>query len=339
VKRVLAVLAALAMVVAAWWIRSAFIDGDGGTGTGGGDELHLTCGSDLADVCKQLAADDGSIRVTVVAEGMTADQLSGDDAEATFDAWLTTGPWAQIVADNRSTANSKGRNPLGGTSEVLGRSPVTFVGPTDRLDALAAHCGGTATWVCIGDASGQRWDAVGGNPSWGQVKAGLAPPDSGAGLVALDQAMADKADRTDWDLTDLDDASQWMSQLVGAAEIAANPLNLLLTRPGSFSIAAPLERQSGPQLQGAADGSRYSLLYPEPVVTADVTLSAAAGGEVDDLIERIGADRLSEVLAEHGWRVDGQPSAAGVGSGGALPKGANLASPGALQALREQWRG
>ena len=85
-KRVLAVLAALAMVAAAWWIRSAFIDGDGGSGGGGGDELRLTCGSDLAEVCKQLAADDDSIRLTVVSEGRTADQLSGDDVEVPREA-------------------------------------------------------------------------------------------------------------------------------------------------------------------------------------------------------------------------------------------------------------
>lgn len=343
-KRVLAVVAAVAMVGAAWWIRTSIIDGDksttAGSGSAGG-ELRLVCGTDLAEVCAALAKEDASIKVTTVAEGLTTDQLSRDGATATFDAWLTAGPWAQIVADNRSTAGSgstgaKGADPLGATSKVLGRSPVAFVGPTERMTALQQHCG-TVTWVCIGEASGQQWAAVGGKPAWGTVKAGLAPPDSGAGLVALDQAVASSTGVTDWDTLDLDEAQPFLNQLAGAATIDADPLNLLLTRPGSFSVAAPLQQQAGPALRQAASGSQYTTLYPEPVVTADVTLTAAAGRDVQQIVERIGEDRLATALAGRGWRGTGAPNAKGVDSAPPLPPAPNLASPGALQALREKW--
>lgn len=338
-KRLVALIAALAMIGGAWWIRTSIIDDDSGGGDGGGgDSLHLVCGPDLSDVCEDLAAANDSIELTIVDEGTTADALSLSDARADFDAWLTVGPWAQIVADNREATGAEGAGPLGETSSVLGRSPVTFVGPADRIEALTAHCG-TVSWVCIGDSSGQQWSNLGGQPGWGAFRAGLAPPESGAGLIALDQAMADRSDSTSWSTADLDDWAGWLNQLTAVAFVDADPLNLLLTRPGSFSVAAPLEQESGPLLQRPANESRYALLYPEPVVTADVTLSAAAGRDVDDLLDRIGADRMAEALAQNGWRVAGQPAVDGVGGGPALPTSANLASPGALQALRERWRG
>lgn len=340
-KRLLAVIAAVAMIGAAWWIRTSIIDGSDSANSNASGTLKLTCGTDLAEVCNALAAEDDSIHVSIIAEGTTADGLSNDNAKARFDAWLTAGPWAQIVKDNRAnraSSGAAGSNPLGGTSKVLGRSPVAFVGPKDRLDALGAHCGGTVTWTCLGEASGQPWSAVGGSTAWGTVKAGLAPPDSGAGLVALDQAVANKSDTTDWGTAELDDADAFMSQLVRAATIAADPLNVLLTQPGSFSVAAPLQQQSALSPSATANGSQFATLYPEPVVTADVTLTAAAGRDVSDLLDRIGEDRLATILAAHGWRGTGTKNADGIGDAPSLPPTSKLASPGALQALREQWK-
>lgn len=336
-KRLLAAVAAVALVGGAWWIRQNVIEGDSGSGGGAADgQLRLLCGSDLEQVCRQLADGDESMVVRVEPEGTTADRLSTPEAEVDFDAWLTAGPWPAIVADNRRVAGLDG-DVLGDTGAVLGRSPVTFVGPTDRVDALAANCGGTLTWVCLGESSGQPWASVGGQTTWGTVKAGLAPPDGGAGLVALDQAVADRTDRTDWDALDLQDAEPWLSQLVGAATVDPDPLNVQLTRPGSFSFSTPLEQASGPRLAQAANGGQYSLLYPEPMVTADVTLTAAAGQDADDLLDRLGTDRVGDELAADGWRVDGRTPARGVGGGPALPSGSQLTSAGALQALREQW--
>ncbi len=333
-KRLLAAVAAIALIGGAWWIRQNVIEGDDGGDAGG--QLRLLCGTELEQACRRLADGDESIMLRVEPEGTTADRLSSADAEVDFDAWLAAGPWAQIVADNRRVAGLEG-DVLGDTGAVLGRSPVTVVGPRERVAALASHCGGTLTWVCLGDSSGQQWASVGGQAAWGTVKAGLAPPDGGAGLVALDQAVADRTDRTDWDALDLQDAEPWLSQLVGVASVDPDPLNVQLTRPGSFSFSAPLEQASGPRLAQAANGGQYSLLYPEPMVTADVTLTAAAGQDVDDLLDRLGADRVGDELAADGWQVDGRTPARGVGSGPALPSGSQLTSAGALQALREQW--
>ena len=134
-KRLGAILVAVAMVGAAWWVRTSFIDDDSGGGNAGGERLDLLCGSELADVCERLAAEDESLNVTIADDGDTADRLSTKRGTADFDAWLSAGPWPAIVADNRAAAGLR-TDPLGGTSHVLGRSPVTLVGPTDRVEAL-----------------------------------------------------------------------------------------------------------------------------------------------------------------------------------------------------------
>lgn len=332
-KRILALVAALAMIAAAALIRQRVIDGDNGAdGT-----LRLRCATELAGVCDRLAKEDGSIAVTVADDGETADALSTKGATAGFDAWLAVGPWADIVADNRRQAGIT-TPVLAVPSRVLARSPVTFVGPEDRMAALSSHCGGTVTWSCIGDASGRPWTELGGQPTWGLMRAGLAPPDTGAGLVALDQAVATQSETTDWGTADLEQWSSWLAQLVTPAQQSADPFTKMRVQPGWASITAPLEHQSGP---GTGEGDRrvsYTLLYPEPVVTADVTLVPSTGRKVDELLDRVGSDRLAAALAQAGWRVVGQPNQKGVGGGPTLPPTSNLASAGALQALRNEWK-
>ncbi|MBS1836163.1 MAG: hypothetical protein JST64_00540 [Actinobacteria bacterium] len=334
-KRILAILAALAMIGAAALIRQQMIDGD--TTSGGDGTLRLRCGSELASVCERLAKEDGSIEVTVRDDGETTDALSTKAAIVDFDAWLSVGPWAGIVADNRRQA-ALTTAVLAAPSRVLARSPVTFVGPADRIAALISHCGGTITWTCIGDASGRPWSELGGQPTWGPMKGGLAPPDTGSGLVALDQAVATQSSTTDWGTADLEQWSGWLAQLLTQAQQSDDPLARMLVQSGWASITAPLERQSGPEMERGNRRASYSLLYPEPMVTADVTLVPANGLKADDLLDRLGSGRIAAALTQAGWRVVGQPNQKGVGGGPTLPPTSNLASPGALQALRNEWK-
>lgn len=331
----LALLGALVMVGGAVVLRTNVIDSGGSTD--GHETLRLRCGTDLEQVCRRLAEQDRSIEVTVADEGATADALAKKGAAPDFDAWLTVGPWAAIVADDRRRAGLD-EPVLADPSGVLARSPVTFVGPRERLDALATHCGGVVDWTCIGDASGQQWSAVGGPQTWGAVKAGLAPPETGAGLVAAAQAVATESETVDWQRADLDDHTDWLTGLVDSADRTDDPLRAMLTQPGRFSVAAPLEQRSGPELTRSGRRDTFRLLYPEPVLTADVTLVPATGRNAADLLERLGSDRLATELAADGWRVDGRPGPPGVGATPALPARAQLPVPGALQALRDRWK-
>ena len=193
--------------------------GDGGGGAAG-DTLRLVCGTDLAAACELLAEQDDSIEVTVQDEGTTADRLSlADTEEAGFDAWLTAGPWPAVVADNRGQAGAEPAV-LGKASDVLARSPATIVALDDRAAALAASCGAAVTWACIGGVAGLPWTQAGGQAAWGAVKPGLQPPGSGAGLVALSQAVSSEVGTTSYASNDFEDpaVSAWFDQLVGQAK-------------------------------------------------------------------------------------------------------------------------
>lgn len=329
-RRLLALLAAVALVLGAVLIRQHLDSGD--ESRGGDGAIRLRCGTELRAVCTRLASDDSSIELTIEDEGLTADTLAST-RPPTFDAWLVAGPWQAMVDEARARKHLD-EQVLAAPSKVLGRSPVTLVGPADRMAALSAHCGDTPTWSCIGDVSGQDWSSIGGQATWGTFRAGLAPPDTGAGLVALDQAVASEAGRTDWDSADLEDQSGWLAQLVGSARLSPDPFDQMLVQTGWASVVAPLEQGSAPALAGRRD---ETVIYPEPVVTADVTLVPVAGRRAGDLLDRIGADRIGATLARAGWHVDGRPAPPGGRGAPTLPPGPNLASAGALQALRGQW--
>jgi hypothetical protein len=323
------------------------IDG-GGSGGGGDEPLRLVCGTDLGPVCEALASADDGIEVTVEDEGRTADRLSGGRPdELGVDAWLTAAPWAGIVADNRATAGVEG-DPVTSTSDVLARSPATIVALRDRAAALAGSCGGPVSWNCIGELAGRSWTDAGGEAAWGSVRPGLSPPETGNGLAVLSQAVSSRTVAVDlpaeWARNDLDDpaVSGWFDQLASQAKRAGgsvtDPLARFLVAPATFGMVGALESSSGPSVERAANGGQVDVIYPEPVVTADVTLSSLGEVPADDLVDRIGRDRLLDELAAAGWRVPDREPAPGVGAGPALPEDSGLASPGALQYLRERWR-
>jgi hypothetical protein len=328
-------------------VRDRVIEDGGGPGDTG-DTLDLVCGSDLRDVCEALADADDAIDVTVEDEGATADRLSGSRPdELGVDAWLTAGPWPAIVADNRAATGVDG-DPVTSTSDVLGRSPATIVAQEDRARALETTCGAVGvTWSCIGDLAGRPWTEAGGQPAWGAVRPGLSPPATGNGLIALSQAVSSRTVANDlpadWARNDLDDpaVSGWFDQLVGQAKRASastqDPLSRFLVAPATFGVVGAVEARSGPAVARAANGSTLRVIYPEPVVTADVTLSSLGEPPADELVDRIGRDRLDRALAQAGWRVPGQDPADGVGSGPELPEASGLPSPGALQYLRQRW--
>ena len=342
-KRLAAVVVAVGLVVGAVLIRGRIDDAGDGGGGGGGDTLRLVCGTDLAAACELLAEQDDSIEVTVQDEGTTADRLSlAETEEAGFDAWLTAGPWPAVVADNRGQAGAEPAV-LGKASDVLARSPATIVALDDRAAALAASCGAAVTWACIGGVAGLPWTQAGGQAAWGAVKPGLQPPGSGAGLVALSQAVSSEVGTTSYASNDFEDpaVSAWFDQLVGQAKRnrspGQTPLQRFLVLPASYGAVGSLEAESGPSVAKAANRSDLQVIYPEPVATADVALAPAAGTEVADVVDRIGAERLSDALAATGWRVSGRDTAPGVGGGPALPDGAGLPGPGVLQFLRDRW--
>ena len=351
-RRLGAALAAIAIVIGALLIRSQIIEG--GSGGGGGGAVRLLCTTELEAACTQLAEHDGDVSVTVEPAGTTAQSLVAlpDNQRPDFDAWLAPSPWAQMVDVQR-----RGKRPLfAKPSDAIGRSPLVVAVRADRKPVLDATppCNDAIDWKCIGAVAGRPWtDLPGGQPAWGTVKPGYGDPTVNAtSLVVLSQATSEYLDNADYSRSDLQDNDQYLDWLAGLeravpkiAPSAAGPFAEMLQQlpTATYDIVGTTEADAGLALAAAAPDrlKQLTLLYPEPVVTADVVVAAVAASPNRDGADGLaGNSELAAALARTGWRVPGQPAARGVRDTPALPRGSGLPSdPGSLVALQETWRG
>jgi hypothetical protein len=307
----------------------------------------VVCATELATVCNQVQRDHPELQVSVEEATVTAERLAapGFARDATpIDAWLVPQPFPAMVTENRAFG---GLEPvLGDPSRVLARSPLTLTVWNDRLEALNGTCGGEVTWACIGDHAGQPWADNGGQENWGSVKPGLPDPTTTAfGLLVLSQATAQELGRNDFASNDLQDSTYqtWLDQL--KRSIRSYPptstgaaLGLMLSQgKGTFDLAGSAEAVSGPGVTPSRYNSQLTVLYPSPVVTADVVLVPLRGAPSGDHAREVfESDGVGATLATNGWRVNGQPPAPGVRSD-PLPDSSGLPKPGAVQALHDVW--
>jgi hypothetical protein len=317
IARVLAVLAALAMIVGAFVYRygSPF---DGGSGNGHGDgsngtgsaEPAVVCAAELGqDVCD--AIDAGGRRVVVEPAATTADRLikARGFGDADVAGWLAPGPWAAMVNEGRRLGskavlfNSKGRN--------LADTPLVAV---SRKGQVLPGCDPAAvTWRCIGDASQQPATRIGADP-----------PSSSSRLFLRAAALDGLFGNATWATNDLDappegtpDPNTWLGNLdqrLGQAPgFGAPTLGDFVVKPGSVTVFLT----TGAAATGAP-ASSFDARTPTPAVKIAATYTAAAQGG-----HQIDTDRAAKALATAGWTVQS----------GAKNEG--LPSPGVLLALRE----
>lgn len=334
------------MVVVALYVRDRIDDGGGGGGT-----VRLLCTTELEAACTDLA-ENADVEVTVEPAGMTAQSLAAlPDAErgrGGFDAWLAPSPWSGIVDVQRRVNNLR---PMFATpSEPIARSPLVLVVRADRKPVLEATpvCQGKIDWKCIGAVAGRSWTELpGGQAVWGTVKPAYGDPTSSAtALLVLSQATSEFLGTADYARADLEDNDQYLDWLSGIERAVpstpADPfLEMLQQLPTStYDVVGTTEAEAGPAIAAAAPDRRreLTLLYPEPVVTADVVLAAVTGRQ--DQADDLEGDEIAASLARTGWRAPGQPSGRGVRDTPALPRESGLPDdPGVLVALQETWRG
>lgn len=345
-RRLLALLGALAMVGGALVVRGAIDDDKGSTD---GRTHVLLCATELSAVCAELARD-GDLKVVEEPAGITTSTLSTlADAERSgieYDGWLTFARNAEIVVEARErTALAPVLVDLEGP---LARSPLVLAIWRDRERALAASCGGEVTWRCLGDVAGTPWQAIGGEAAWGDVKPGHADPEtSGEGLAVIGQAAAQFFGRSNLsrDNYDNDAFFEWFARLERAVPPDGgvgddSPLVRMLTAgPAAFDVVATTEAEAGPRLASASRDrrDRMRLLYPSPVATVDVVFAPVIGHGIG-LLDLLSGDAGRAALAHAGFRVGGESRAKGVPATPALPTTSNLPDAGALEALLQTWR-
>lgn len=349
--RVLALVAAAAMVGASLAVRALVLDGDGpGDGGGRAGAPRLACVTELRAVCETVAS--GDAEVVVEPSGRTEATLAAarTPGDAGIDAWLAYAPSVGIVVDERRRAGLEPIVEAAGTP--LARSPLVLVARAERAAALASWCGGEVSWRCVGDAAGRPWPEIGGQETWGRVRPAHADPVATAdGLLALGHAAGtflaaggaggltpDDVSRLDWETSDT--FPGWFQRLERAIPADAfdggDPFaRFLQTRLTAYDLVATTEAAATTGLRRAAGDVRDAaeVLYAAPVATADVVLVAVGGAHLGDL-----PAAMRRALADGGFRTAGSPDPP-AGGAPALPPTDGLPAPGALGALRDYWQG
>jgi len=350
VRRALAIIAAILMIGGAFLFRSradsrqadAEQAANRPTGT-------LVCATELRAACDQLGKANPTMTTRVEDAGITYAALTDPKLNrdtTKIDAWLAPQPWPAMV-DEQRTASSL--DPVfGDPSKVLARSPIVTVIWNDRMEALKQSCpNGTVDWKCIGQVAGKPWTEAGGNGNWGVVKPGHGAPDRNAsGLFTFAQATGQFLGRTDFARNDLDDPDYrvWANQLEAAIPTYPPSNNsavnqMLSLGRASFDVAGAIEADAAPAVTTSREKANLTILYPAPVATADVVLvplrGSNAGGRVKQLLE---SSEGQQALSQSGWRVEGQPTAAGINAAIVLDPQTNLPRAGVMAALRDVWK-
>lgn len=346
-KRVLALVAAVAMITGAVYVRD---HRSGGSSSGAGAaRATLVCASELQSACASIGAAHPEVTIRIEEAQVTLDRLAkagGDPSSAGFDAWLVPQPWPEMA--NQQSQQNGSAPILGEPSRVVARSPLVIAIWNDRREALNARCAGAITWRCIGEVAGSPWASTGPEASWGAVKPGHPTPDTtAAGLLVLGEASASWFGSASYASNDFADPAfrTWFTRL--ERSIPSFPVpprtpldDMLFTGPASFDLTGSTEAAAGPAISAGRDSAKLSILYPAPLTTADIVAAPVAGSDAGDRVSTIiESDQTARALAGAGWRVDGQANAPGIPDEPALPADANVPRAGVLQALRALWIG
>ncbi len=305
-KRVGALVGAVALVVAAVVLRAVVFGDDDGSDSpgddGGSRAGGLVCATDLADVCRAAGGDVATARAGTTADALIAatevDALDGD-------AWIVPAAWARLVVAERARL---GRAPLFEIGDPLASSPVVLALWADRADELAGRCA-TVDWRCLAEQDGVA--LAGGD----RVQGGMPDVDTGGGLVVAAAQAADLLDRTDYAANDFDGTFRSLAGRLAAGQ-AADPLTRMRGRgPGELTGAGVLA------VDARNLASTFGTIEPYPTdVRVDVVALVPAGRGFGGDARRA----LVEAFRDAGWS---EPPDAPDG----LPTG------GVLAAIRTVW--
>ena len=268
-SRLLALVGAVAMIVAAVVVRGMIDGGDGDAPGRPATAADVVCAFELAEFCP--------VGGSVEDASLTAERLVQPGASAA--AWLTFEPWPTMVDDARVRA---GLDPLFEDIEPLASSPLVAVVVTDKADC---------DWRCIGE----------------QREVGARPLGTGIGLLHLGAAAVGFIGGPDFATNDIPGPFRaYLDAFVDAVEPVDDPVRRMLqTRGAEFGTALSHEAEAKPEYDAAAESNRarLALTYPAPVIYA-VAVAAGATPLLDGV-----ADDMAAAGWQKGTNPSGLPSA------------------------------
>lgn len=323
-KRVLALVAAVAMVVGAFVVRSKVID-DSKSGSSrrsgtpsSGTRLTIACAPELTDVCD--AVQGGDIRVL----SKPLDVHDAAAAAPNIDAWLTYGPAPAIV-----NADAADQQKVYEAGTVVASARLAVVAPDDRVAALNKYCrAAKLTWSCLVRAAGLSWSAVAPNDArlQGTVKVGVGNPSSALGSILTGPLALATANQSDPGIDDID--SKAVERVVSSVDQAPPDdelTDLTIQGPAAFSaVVAPEGSARRAAASTRGQGLGLVVIYPEPVATTVVVLAAPSGRQVPQAVtDAFNGPGARRALLSAGWT----PTSRGTTTG--------LPAPDVLSALRQ----
>jgi len=290
--RLLAVVAAVALVVGAFVLRGV-ISGDDDGIDGPGVPLvrwKVVCDADLGEACERLESFPGIEEVKVLAAGEVLGPGEGSDPLAGFDLWITLDPIADVVGGDATT-------PAGDSKPVASASLAVVLRPE-------GGCDDPAPWDCL--------LAAGRNPF------GLPDLDSSTGIVTAGAALIGLAGSDAPSRRDVNEHSGTLAEaefddLDGLTDDIYLPGRLSgIATPAAIANAVVGTSRGGSEGLGAFDivdsptiGVVVTPLRDEPDVVGGAEEVAA------EILGRDGEQNVLDALAEAGF-ADGPQRSSGL---------------------------
>lgn len=320
--RLVAVLAAIALVGGAFVLRGALAGDDEDTvaaGGGGGDSgaapedgYRVICDEDLGDAaCEAIKALDGVDAGALVTLSASDAVEAMSAAEVPYDAWVTLDPWPQILDETRALEE------LPPVAEGDGVPVASSTLALLTYDSGGVDCATPAEWGCLAAAAGDS-------------EIGLPDLDTAAGPLVLG-AAARALLGEDFGIREATegDAPLQLNTLLDSGDPGSleEQSRSMVTQRGRFDGLVTTDgvgTQASTSTRGEQDGLVVQALAPETTLGVVLAPIGPAGpGAVDQLADQVGETAVAEGLADGGWDGPPEPST-------------GLPDPDLLYALREE---
>jgi hypothetical protein len=290
-KRLLAIVAAAAMIAGAWFLRTKVIDKKTTVATGSdttqptdapNTARRVVCVAELEDVCR-ASGSTYTIEPITTTLATLASELNPDLV------WITTSPLPEMADAARARANQP---PLPvDQRKALGSTTVVIAAPTERVAVLKAACP-DLSWKCIGEKTNRSWKEIGGQAGWQDVTFRHRDPlTSAGGLSVFGAALAGRTGRTDIGTGDLaaSDVRSWTNQIENAnKQPTSDPLTSIVVGT-RFDVVGALATE-------VTSVGRVATLEPTPVARVGATIMVTSGKLPVDLVPN-----LLAALGKNGW--------------------------------------
>jgi hypothetical protein len=307
VKRALALIVAIGMIVGAVLVRRAIDDDSSAASPADSDPSsqatgRVLCATDLGDVCTVLrdaTTEEPSVTVERLAKG---EPLGAD-------AWVVAGPWPQIAIERAARqGHSAG---LTVAKSPIARTPLAFFLRTAATDTVRGQCGAAIDWKCLlKTASSARVDFE-------------DPSASTAGLLAVVQQAASFYGSFDFGSNDFRLFDRELAQLKSGRATAPSGATVF-ERFGLFShadVLSGLNAVGNQQLQRAQFKDKLVSATAGPTVVADAVIALTVNTSPTK------DDDVRSAFAKAGWTTTG------------LDSPADLPTADVIIALQDLWKG